>query len=67
MMIEINLGWWIAPMVVTAAVFIWAYIVGDVQGSGDYGHIGAALANLVVFGVALIVTLFAWLVWAVFA
>lgn len=58
-------GWWLAPLLVTIAAFIWAARIQDTSPAGDYGRIGQGIGNAVVCGVALIVSLVAWLIWAV--
>jgi len=66
--ITIHLGWWLAPLAVTAAAFIWHWWVhkDEVTGTG-YGAIGDALGQLLTFSAATIASLIAWLVWALAA
>jgi len=62
MNIEITFGWWLVPAALTAAIWTWAFVANsDNRGSGY----GADIAGMIVFGVAIIVSLFVWLVWAV--
>jgi len=62
MTIEVTAGWWLLPLAVTIVAAIWAMKV-DTDEAGAYG--GGALHNLMVYMAAAIVTLVAWLVWAV--
>lgn len=66
MTFTIGLGWWIAPALVTVLALGWALFMSRDEGShGDYASIGNAFVALVIYGAALIVSLIAWLVWAV--
>ncbi len=60
MTLVIHPGWWLLPLAITALVFGWA-IRETPKASGGYGDI----AGLLSFGGALIVSLVAWLAWAV--
>lgn len=68
MSITIGIGWWIAPTVVTIIAFVFAGYMGRDEGShGDYAAIGNAFVGLVIYGAATIVSLIAWLLWALIA
>jgi hypothetical protein len=65
MQIMIPVGWWILPLAVTIAAFVWwNWLHKDDRRSGGYGDIGQGLAQLASLGAALIVSLIAWLIWA---
>lgn len=65
MSITIPLGWWLLPAAITVAAIIWQWWVHkDDRPSGDYGQIGDAMGHLVTGMVAVIVSLLAWLAWA---
>ncbi|MBB3313649.1 putative membrane protein [Rhizobium sp. BK196] len=66
MTVTISLGWWILPMAITLIAFIVAGGMCRTEGGhGDYASIGNAVVGLVVLGAALIVSLIAWLIWAI--
>jgi hypothetical protein len=66
MAMTVTLGWWFLPVTITFAAFsVAAYMCRDEGSHGDYAAIGNAMVALVVYGAALIVSLMAWLVWAV--
>lgn len=68
MTFTVALGWWIAPTAVTIIAFIIAGFMCRDEGShGDYAAIGNAFVALVIYGAALIVSLIAWLIWAIAA
>ncbi|WP_320194975.1 hypothetical protein RMR10_011975 [Agrobacterium rosae] len=68
MSFTLELGWWIAPTAITIAAFaIAAYMGRDEGGHGDYAAIGNAFVGLVVYGAALVLSLIAWLIWAIAA
>lgn len=59
----ITVGIWIVPAMVTIIAFVVAsYSTPESQ--GDYGGIGAAFVGLVYLAGAAIVSLLAWLLWA---
>jgi hypothetical protein len=62
MTIEIAAGWWLLPLAITVAAFIWAMLAGREQ-PGLYG--GGLIFNLLVWFAATIPALVAWLIWAV--
>lgn len=63
--IVIPIGWWVVPLAVTVAAFSIAIAKSDDRPTGDYGRIGQGIGNAMLQGVALIVSLVAWLVWAI--
>lgn len=68
MTFQLHLGWWLLPFAVTIAAFVWRYWVHkDDQPSYGYGRIGAGLGELLTLAAALIVSLVAWLIWALVA
>jgi hypothetical protein len=56
----ITLSAWVLPLAVTLAVFAWAVVRSSAAG-GDYSF---DLMPLVRFAVAIVLSLMAWLVWA---
>ena len=65
MAVTVLFGWWTLPFGATIAAFLWAWVLSDKSPSSDYGNIGKALGNLILYGVAIIFSLIAWLIWAV--
>lgn len=68
MTFTIAFGWWLAPLLITLGSYgysVWRLISN--RSPGDYGHIGQALALLVMLCASTIVSLVAWLAWALFA
>jgi hypothetical protein len=54
----VSIGWWLAPLAVTFAIFVWAHKVTPApSGSTD-------VTCAITFGAAIIVSLIAWLIWA---
>jgi len=65
MTFEIKLGWWLVPVAVTLATLIWQWWVHkDDPPSYGYGSVGSALGQCLTLAAAIIVSLVAWLVWA---
>lgn len=62
----ISLGWWLAPMIITLIALGWAFAKGDHGAASGYGAIGQGFINAMLFGFAMIVSLVAWLLWALF-
>jgi UDP-N-acetylmuramyl pentapeptide phosphotransferase/UDP-N-acetylglucosamine-1-phosphate transferase len=60
-MMFINLGWWLLPLVITGIAFFAAW---DMTPKNQTGMM-AGLDGLVLGAFALIVSLMAWLIWAV--
>lgn len=56
----ITIGWWLLPLSITLASFAWAILTPARKG-GDYS---VDLFPLFRFAAAVIVSLAAWLVWA---
>lgn len=68
MTFTIDFGWWLLPLVVTLFAFGAASFMCRDEGShGDYAAIGNAMVALVAYGSALIVSMAAWLLWALLA
>lgn len=68
MTFTITFGWWLAPLSVTAFAFsLAAFMCRDDERHGDYSAIAGAFVSLVIYGAASIVSLIAWLVWALAA
>lgn len=62
----IEFGWWLLPLSVTFAAFVWQWRVHkDERPAGDYAVIGAAFGRLITFMAAVVVSLIAWLVYAI--
>ena len=60
----ITLGWWLAPSIMTALAFSIAAFMGRSDGRPDQYGAGAIL-SLVLYLVAAVFSLIAWLLWAV--
>lgn len=63
MTIRIVADWWLLPLFVTVVAFGWAAWADRDNSPGDYG--AGAILSLVIYGAATIVSLLAWLIWAV--
>jgi hypothetical protein len=63
MAITLTLGWWVLPLAVTIGAFAWASWGSRESGSG--GGYGVDPTPVLVLGLVLIVSLVAWLIWAV--
>lgn len=61
MSINIVIGWWLVPWVITAATFVWAWNISRKSPS----HYGQDITGIFVYGAATIASLVVWLVWAV--
>lgn len=61
MNITISLGWWLLPLSVTCLAFFFASYWTEPNQRG----LGASLDALVFNALALIISLIAWLIWAV--
>ncbi|WNJ89152.1 hypothetical protein [Bosea sp. 685] len=64
--IAVTLDWWVLPLIVTGIAFLWHVWmhVGEGSASG-YSGIGHAFGQLLTLSAATVVSLFAWLGWAV--
>lgn len=69
MAIELIVGWWIAPTLVTAASLAWAIPVreDERQTGSMFDGLGYALGSAFRVGGAIIVSLVCWLAWALLA
>lgn len=65
MTFTLSAGWWLLPLAITIAAFAWSTVKQDRSYAGDYGRIGQGISNAILYGLALIVALAAWLIWAV--
>lgn len=64
----IGFGWWLIPLAITLCSYGRAFwVMSDEKGGGDYAAIGDALVAVVCLSMATIISLIAWLVWALFA
>lgn len=66
MTVSLTFGWWLAPLLVTVISFAWAYLRCMVEGSGGFMPAGVLLAMLL-FPLAAVLSLIAWLIWALVA
>lgn len=69
MSITLTFGWWLAPAVITAGAFgvAWARCMMADQHAGMFAPSAAAILAIFLFPLAAVVSLAAWLVWALFA
>lgn len=63
MTVTINSFWWALPFAVTIICFLFAWRAQDRRPASDYGNIGKGIGNAALYGVALIISLLAWLVY----
>lgn len=56
----LDIGWWAIPTIITALSFGWVFATGANDTS-----IGGAVASGIMFLLACVVSLIAWLIWAV--
>lgn len=63
----IQIGWWLAPTLITLSLFlgwaIWGIKMGN-QGGGMFPDFGGAFLQLGGYLVAALMSSFAWLAWA---
>jgi len=65
MTITLTFGWWLLPLAVTIAAFGWhSWATKENRRTGGYEDIGMAMGQLITFSAALVVSLIAWLIWA---
>jgi hypothetical protein len=68
MTFSVGFGWWLLPTMVTVVAFTIAVFMSRSDGShGEFAAIGNAFVALVIYGMALIASLLAWLIWALAA
>ena len=60
--ITITLGWWVLPLAITLASLLWAFLTPAKPMRGDYSFPDVMPA--IRFAGALILSLVAWLIWA---
>ena len=65
MTITIGFGWWIAPAVITIIALGWAAFMSRDMGNDRFGA-GAVIAGFL-YLIAAVVSLVAWLIWALVA
>lgn len=63
MTVTINSFWWALPLVITLICFLSAWRAQDRRPASDYGYIGKEIGNAALYGVAIIISLLAWLVY----
>ena len=61
MPVTVTLGWWLLPLIVTLALFVWAWAATPPARHDDWG---VDIAPLFTFGFALVLSLVAWLLYA---
>lgn len=65
MSFTVEVSWWIIPAVATFTAFFWAWTEAGVPKSeGREGSL-EIIVCLLYYGLAIIVSLFGWLIWAV--
>lgn len=66
MTFTLTLGWWVLPLIVTIGAYVAAYFATPkVDHSGMFGNVAiAAIAGVLYFAVATILSLLSWLIWA---
>lgn len=68
MSMTITLGWWVAPALVTVLAFaLVCWGMSDHRPSGTIGDVAMGIVALVWIAGATIVSLIAWLIWALVA
>lgn len=68
MSVTLTLGWWLVPLLFTVVAFsLSAFVARDDGHHGDYSAVAGALVSVVLFGAATIISLVAWLIWALLA
>lgn len=61
MEVTITIGWWIIPLLLTAVAIVWAFVAGSDNGGGFMSGIGVFFTLVP----ALIISLVAWIVYAI--
>lgn len=59
---SITIGWWIVPLIITIAAFAWAAI----SARNEQSSYLEGMAAMLVYPIATIVSLVAWLFWSLF-
>lgn len=62
MTLTVDFGWWLAPLALTLAAFLWAFMNCLPSRYPSYAD---GVVALFAFCLATIISLIAWLVWAV--
>lgn len=65
MNLTIEISWWIIPAVATLTALSWAWLQTRKYGDGPALDIVGPVVLLLYYGLAVIVSLIAWLAWAV--
>lgn len=66
--VYVSLGWWLAPALITLAAFVAVRIFGPrMRPNGGLGEMVVGLLELLAYGAAALVSLIAWLIWALVA
>lgn len=65
MNLTIEISWWIVPLVATLTAFIWAWTQTSEPDSTAALNLIGPVVFLLYYGLATIVSLIAWLAWAV--
>ena len=61
----VSFGWWLFPVAVSITAFAVAYGLSPHRTPPTgYGNVADAIISLVIYGVAAIISLTVWLVWA---
>jgi hypothetical protein len=60
----IELGWWLAPLAITLTSFFLAERSSPKSSGRDYGSIGDGLVGMFYHLLAALLSLSAWLIWA---
>ena len=61
----ITISWWAIPLIITIISFIVAWRLKPKNVGGDYSFIGDGIAFLFFYGIATVVSLVSWLIWAI--
>lgn len=69
MTVTVAIGWWVLPCIVTALSFFAAWCATPaIKRTGSmFAGVGEAIAGALYFGVATIISLSVWLIWALAA
>ena len=67
MSITITVGTWLIPFIITIVSFILGWLLSsDYDPDAGYGSAGVGLFDLIIYQLAGIISLFSWLIWALF-
>jgi len=67
MILTITLGWWILPLVISVACFLFAYLIyrRETNGVNNVGNIIGGMVFFIYHSIALFVSLVSWLIYFV--